>query len=196
MYTFNIQCEIYVIFTCYRGVLLYYVLLHTQFIACSFARTRNMGAITSVPWTCEPVVEQHQDGAAEWCEDFRFSHTNCKSPVPSDSSKMLKRKIDFWSFTVDRKGRILTIPEEGITVVVPDDALPHDDDKPTIIKLGICRGMTSDFEVETQSIALSPTIVLEPHGLVFLKPVYLFLPTYAFPRLCRLPDTKLLCRWV
>ena len=104
----------------------------------------------SVPWVWgwEPVVvESHGNGSAELCEDFRFSQTKSKAPVSCDSQDMLKRKTDVWSFIVDKKGGILTIPEKGITVVVPSDALPHNDDKPTIIKLGIYRGMTFDFRI-------------------------------------------------
>ena len=105
------------------------------------------------------------------------------------------KKAESYQFKVGTSGGILAISNEGVSLVISPDTVPLDDPNDVVtITIGIHRELTSDFEAETGSIALSPTVTLEPHGLVFRKPVYLFLPSYAVPKLSKLPDTKLLCR--
>ena len=138
-----------------------------------------------------------------------FEPMCCRRPAPpleepplserhtmkEDSRQNNKEAAESYQFKVGTSGGILAIPGEGISLVIPPDAVPLDDQSDVVtITIGIHRDMTSDFEAETGSNALSPTITLEPHGLVFHKPVYLFLPSYAVPRLSKLPDTKLVCR--
>ena len=114
--------------------------------------------------------------------------------MKEDTRQNNKEAAESYQFKVGTSGGILAIPGEDISLVIPPDAVPLNDQSDFIITIGIHRDMTSDFEAETGSIALSPTVTLEPHGLVFRKPVYLFLPSYAVPRLSKLPDTKLVCR--
>ena len=103
--------------------------------------------------------------------------------------------VDYYLFKVDNRGAMLRIPIEGLSLVIPPDAVSLDNPSDIdTMKIAIRHDMTSDFEARTGYIALSPTVTLDTNGLVFRKPVYLFLPSFAVPKLSKLPDTTLLCR--
>ena len=79
------------------------------------------------------------------------------------------------SCEIDSRGGNLSLPEIGAELEIPEDALP--DDTPTA-NVSLRLQQDSDYQqtFDDNQIMITPTVICEPAGMTFNKPVTLTLP--------------------